>query len=103
MSYKDPANQKLWYQNNKVRTRALQDAKREEIRRIIAEAKNVPCLDCRKRYPSYVMDFDHVTGDKCFNIGMAASRNTPLAALLEEIAKCDVVCANCHRERSYGR
>jgi hypothetical protein len=65
-------------------------------------AKNQPCADCQKLYPPYVMQFDHVRGRKAFTIsskGMEVSR----ARLLAEIAKCDVVCANCHAERTHRR
>jgi len=47
------------------------------------------------------MQFDHVRGVKSFGIGgRVTSRVETLAA---EIAKCDVVCANCHAERTHGR
>lgn len=64
------------------------------------KAKNVPCADCGKSYPYYVMDFDHVRGTKVLRI--SAMQDRKLEVLEEEIAKCDVVCANCHRERTYG-
>jgi hypothetical protein len=69
---------------------------------IIQAAKEKPCVDCGKSYPSYVMDFDHVRGDKLFGIGGTCGHKTH-AKLLAEIDKCDVVCANCHRERTHRR
>jgi hypothetical protein len=63
--------------------------------------KEVPCLDCGIQYPTYVMDYDH-RGDKKFGIAKAAACKN-MSELLVEIAKCDVVCANCHRERSHQR
>lgn len=68
---------------------------------IVKDAKNVPCADCGESYPSYVMDFDHVRGVKTFNIAWGV-RNATTAALLAEIAKCDVVCSNCHRIRTHS-
>ena len=68
---------------------------------IISAAKEVPCADCGISYPSYIMDFDH-RGDKTFSIGSSRTR-VSAARLLAEIAKCDVVCANCHRARTYLR
>jgi hypothetical protein len=48
-----------------------------------------------------VLDFDHL-GDKRFNISQALpDRNW--AAILAEIEKCEVVCANCHRRRTARR
>ena len=68
----------------------------------LASLKNKPCVDCGKRYPPYVMDFDHVRGKKLFNIGRDL-KNRARKILLAEIAKCDLVCANCHRERTSQR
>lgn len=63
--------------------------------------KQQPCADCGKIYPPYVMDFDHVRGEKKFDISL--SERTAWETVLAEIAKCDVVCANCHRERTWER
>lgn len=61
-------------------------------------------MDCGIGYPFYVMQFDHRPGEnKCFSLGGAANRNLPRAVLEAEIAKCDVVCGNCHAERTYQR
>ena len=68
---------------------------------IITLAKSVPCADCNEPYPSYVMDLDHVRGVKKFNI--SSTRNRSYEDLRNEIAKCDVVCANCHRIRTHNR
>jgi hypothetical protein len=70
-------------------------------REIIREAKNAPCADCGVRYPYYVMQFDHL-GDKDFNIGHIGP-TCSRAKLMAEIAKCEVVCSNCHAERTHQR
>ncbi len=72
------------------------------FRQIIAFAKAQPCMDCNKRYPTYIMDFDHVRGEKRFGIAQAIKSVWRAGALVEEILKCDVVCSNCHRERTHG-
>ena len=64
--------------------------------------KTEPCTDCGVTYPPYVMDFDHVRGDKLFTIGMSTQTKSK-QQILDEAAKCDVVCANCHRKRTYER
>jgi hypothetical protein len=74
---------------------------RERNARIVREAKSVPCADCGKRFPPYVMDFDHL-GDKVANV----SYLMPSAGeerLQSEMAKCEVVCSNCHRVRTHER
>ena len=61
-----------------------------------------PCMDCKISYPYYMMDFDHVRGTKHANV--AELINTLSNKRLDaEIAKCEVVCSNCHRARTYLR
>ena len=59
-------------------------------------------MDCGKKYPPYIMDFDH--RDPELKVGSIAElvAKADSSLLLAEIEKCDVVCANCHRERTYG-
>lgn len=94
-----------WYRSNRLSTlpkKAVSNRKRRsKIQDFVAEAKSVPCADCGVRYPPYVMDFDHL-GDKVFAIA-AKKSSVSKEVLLAEIAKCDVVCANCHRERTHRR
>lgn len=77
---------------------------RYEISVIIQTAKDVPCCDCGRHYGYWVMDFDHRPGvKKLFDISVARKGNKRIAVLKAEIAKCDVVCANCHRDRTHAR
>lgn len=73
---------------------------RKEKQDLIKQAKDKPCADCGVLYPSYVMDFDHL-GDKDFTI--AAYSRWSIVRMKKEIAKCEVVCANCHRQRTHSR
>ncbi len=61
-----------------------------------------PCADCGGNYHPIAMDFDHVSGKKSFNIGQSG-REVGVARLFEEIEKCELVCANCHRLRTLNR
>ena len=75
----------------------------ERKRAAIREAKDRPCADCGVRYPYYVMEFDHVNpGAKCFNVS-SGYMSFSVTRVLAEIAKCEVVCANCHAERTHRR
>ena len=71
-------------------------------KQFILSFKDKPCLDCNTKYPPFVMDFDHRDpSDKLFEInGSAANRSKANIEL--EIAKCDLLCANCHRIRTWG-
>lgn len=109
MPYRDPEEQRRYqrehYQKHKneyiARARAREVKFREVVKNVIRDAKAIPCADCTVEYPYYVMQFDHLD-NKEFNI--ANFRATwSLKRLLAEIAKCDVVCANCHAERTYQR
>ena len=64
-----------YYHNNPERkkaviNRASSEARNKKLmgRKLIEQAKDFPCSDCGNRYPSYVMDFDHVRGEKLFTI-----------------------------------
>lgn len=77
---------------------------RQKKREYVAWLKaNNPCTDCKKYYPFYVMDFDHIKGTKLANITSIANGYRPFIQLLTEISKCEIVCANCHRERTQKR
>lgn len=76
-------------------------SRREEVRSLIISLKSEPCSDCGIPYPYYVMDFDHKTDDKDFNI--SEMRFHSKDAVLREVAKCDLVCSNCHRIRTHER
>jgi hypothetical protein len=61
-----------------------------------------PCLDCKEYYPYYVMDFDHVRGKKQANV-MELIPTLSKKRIDQEIAKCEIVCSNCHRVRTHNR
>lgn len=86
-------NKNLYYEKNKE--------KRITVRKWLDTVKAVPCMDCGNSYPPCVMDFDHRDPkQKSFTIsrtGQGVSRQK----LEAEIAKCDIVCANCHRIRTH--
>lgn len=68
----------------------------------LAGLKDGPCFDCGVKYPPYVMDFDHRPGEVKLS-GIADMHTASEEALATELLKCDLVCANCHRERTWGR
>lgn len=84
-------------------TRRWATGLRARQREVIQVAKDVPCTDCGQRFPPFVMDFDHRDpSTKSFNVGAALGLMKSVEAILVEIAKCDVVCANCHRIRTHS-
>jgi len=73
-----------------------------DIGRFIDELKAGPCVDCGGKFPPCAMDFDHLSG-KSFGISKAKRRHTNKEKLMAEIAKCELVCSNCHRVRTRDR
>jgi hypothetical protein len=70
-------------------------------REYIAELKaNAVCADCGGKFDPCVYHFDHVPerGPKLFNV---ANCDVSIERLRAEIAKCDIVCGNCHAVRTW--
>ncbi len=60
--------------------------------------ENHPCVDCGQSNP-VLLDFDH-RNDKFKSISEMIKSRYSWAKIQEEISKCDVRCANCHRLRT---
>ena len=74
----------------------------ESKKAFIRAAKDKPCADCGHVFHHTAMDFDHRLGTtKRFDLSHTGTRC--LKTIQEEIVKCDVVCANCHRVRTFER
>jgi hypothetical protein len=86
---------------DRQRVNATQRTRARQRRLLIASAKSHPCEDCKTTFPSYCMDFDHVRGEK--RIIVSWMHKYSASAVLEEIEKCDLVCANCHKLRTDSR
>jgi hypothetical protein len=72
------------------------------LRGIIEKAKDVPCVDCGRLFPSCCMDFDHRDPtQKGADVSDLVHKHTRVDTLTKEIEKCEVVCACCHRIRTY--
>lgn len=75
-----------------------------EARAWVRELKESnPCQDCGISYPWYVMDFDHVRGEKFDNVSKLLANAAAKSKIQAEIDKCELVCSNCHRERTFSR
>jgi hypothetical protein len=88
--------------SHKQEVDAKRDALANKNREMIRNIKNRPCTDCGQNFHFAVMTFDHLPQyEKKFNISEDMCRATQ--TLLNEIAKCEVVCANCHGIRTWRR
>jgi 5-methylcytosine-specific restriction endonuclease McrA len=95
------ARRKHYHANKDAYIARAREAKRR-TREMVRQLKSGPCVDCGIAYPYYVMQFDHVSDDKLHNISrlMTSGSNRKLLA---EIAKCELVCSNCHAVRTHVR
>jgi hypothetical protein len=76
----------------------------DRARLFIQEYKNAHfCTDCRKSFHFSAMDFDHLSDDKEFCIGEGVRHGYSVRRLKKEMAKCELVCSNCHRLRTWLR
>jgi len=72
---------------------------RREMQDLLLEyLKKHPCIDCGETDP-IVLEFDH-RGDKLGNISQFVAWGKPKQVVLDEVAKCDVRCANCHKRKT---
>lgn len=97
------ASAKRWRERDPEAAKATKHRTIAKNRAAVHDAKSRPCSDCGVQYPYYVMEFDHLDADeKHFNVS-AGVTSVSHTRLLAEIAKCQVVCANCHAERTHRR
>src|SRR6058998_3601815 len=98
-----PTNVRYYAANREseiARVRTRQDRTTAFLRAL----REVPCADCSRRFAGHQMDFDHRDPrEKSFELLKGRASLKSRAQLLAEAAKCDVVCANCHRIRTRKR
>jgi hypothetical protein len=87
----------------KVRRRKGDTPKRVIRRAFLNWIKESPCADCGNCFDPVSMDFDHIRGEKLFNLPEVVGMFIDDEIVMEEIQKCEVVCSNCHRVRTKKR
>jgi hypothetical protein len=84
---------------HREKTKARKVETRKRNRKLVWEyLKTHPCIDCGETDP-IVLEFDHLK-DKTENISILSGRGVSEKTLLDEIAKCVVRCAHCHRRKT---
>lgn len=98
-----------WYRRwrktpkGKIYLKRIVDRCTEKKRDLIAKAKAKGCKDCKKKFPHYLMDFDHCRGAKKYKISGRSGSRLSMGLFVKKLAKCDAVCALCHRKRTWKR
>ena len=101
-----------WYdlhkEEQKKRSRDHKKDAIEEAQRYVYEfLSNSVCASCGE-YDFAVLTFHHIKGSKRMDVSQMAAHGYSINAIKREIAKCEVLCANCHmraenEKRSGGR
>jgi hypothetical protein len=99
--------QNRWYANNKdvhgTNVRRRTKEYREIAKRYVVDIlENSSCTDCGDTRIE-VFEFDHVRGAKRANVSKMVSHGYCVDTIQTEIDKCEIVCANCHRLRTFRR
>jgi len=103
---RNPEYTRKWYADNREKcceaTRKHRKKSHEKLASVLWVLKSErPCFDCGGMFSPEAMDFDHVRGEKLFNVGDVF--NHPWDEVRREMDKCDLVCACCHRLRTQVR
>ena len=79
----------MWHAEFVIWYRALEDGQ--------------PCSDCRGVFHHSAMEWDHLPGFVKLSDVATLVQKRNRRRVLEELATCDLVCANCHAVRTYER
>jgi hypothetical protein len=83
-------------ETHRRQNRAAREARVARAREAVLEHfATHPCVDCGERDP-VVLEFDHVAGKVC-NVSTLVYDGAPVARIRQEISRCEVRCASCHR------
>lgn len=77
--------------------------RRKKVAAVRALKEDRPCVDCNGRFHHSAMQWDHLPGTKKRGNVSEMYVNCGMQTILDEIAKCELVCANCHAVRTYQR
>lgn len=112
MTPAEKAKKKYYAKNKKACKLRAKEWNRKNRRRKYMKYKewldalrgNTPCMDCGRLFPPVCMDFDHRPGEiKKACVASLMRSGVSRATVEAEVAKCDLVCSNCHRIRTQTR
>lgn len=73
--------------------------KTDNKRRLYEFLKDRKCVECGESRVA-ALQFDHVRGNKIAGVSAMVHDSYSWEAILQEIAKCEIRCANCHAVRT---
>jgi hypothetical protein len=97
------ANSKIHYRTNLTAYKSRAKRHKEKLEEALLGLKSgKPCMDCGAVFHPCAMDFDHRDPSlKEAGIRALIQNRVSVEHLLREVAKCDLVCACCHRVRTH--
>jgi hypothetical protein len=111
MPFKDPEKRRKyqkeymrkWYENNKQRhIKYVRNREKKILGWLKSYKTTLACELCGENHPA-CLEFHHIDPKtKEFELGNAKTRLT-MKAIKAEIAKCRVLCANCHRKEHHNQ
>tara|TARA_A200000159_G_scaffold147605_1_gene154797 strand:- start:411 stop:953 length:543 start_codon:yes stop_codon:yes gene_type:complete len=111
--FKDPVKRKAyqkryhegWYAENGDHRREQVKRRRRELKqRYRAYKETLSCCECGHsgKDNAWSLDFDHIDPDnKIVSVSHLVTSGYGWERIMEEIKKCQVLCANCHRKKGY--
>jgi hypothetical protein len=97
------AQEKIHYQESKERRESVRETATFQKNRnilLVEQARQCGCIKCGEKR-SYVLDFHHRDPEEKADVLSHMIKSASESSILKELAKCDVLCANCHREFHY--
>ena len=106
MPFKNPEYRRKyrrkWYTKNKESEKAHVRRRKLELKKWYQSyKKKLSCLKCSESHPA-TLEFHHkIRRSKKNDVGILVNDGYSISIILEEIKKCKVLCANCHRKLHY--
>jgi trimethylamine:corrinoid methyltransferase-like protein len=95
---KSRAYRRAWYHRNTKHAKSMVIKRKQAIQEFIRDIKAGKSCLCGESHP-HCLDFHHRENThKVFSISQAAKGGYGRERILDEISKCDLMCANCHRK-----
>ena len=100
--WEDLTAQQRWYYKNREHRIAVKERRRDELRQWFYERKRDEheCARCGDGRPA-ALDFHHHGERKRKDITQMVNHGYSKTRIKEEISRCTVLCANCHRKEHY--
>ena len=91
------ANRSKYLKRNKTRRKALSKFVQQY------KIEHSTCTDCKMDHPPWRLQFDHLPGTVKIADVSSSYVFSSIKHLQSEIAKCEIVCGNCHADRTHSR